>query len=1247
MKTLRLIQALTATCLLGCGIHLHAQTATWTGNGGDGLWNTGANWDTELPPGELTNAVIGSGNTINYNAVMVAPSFGSLTLLGSTLNINNTGFAIGASGNAAGLISSSATTKLFVNNGGALSVPAGGLTFTTNAAGALAPGGTMTLNNTLIVGAGGNSSSGGGAGFFTNNGGALTAGGLTVNANSGNPQSCAAYILGGTNQFGAVSIGRSSAGSGGFVTFGQEGLIISNGIVNMTSLDVGAGLGNSWLTMFVGGGAVTNSGGTIVRQITASRASRLWQAGGHFVSGTVNLRGHTANNSFVFYLVTGGTNIVEGFALGTPGGGDTTGTIRLTNSAKIYIGSGGFTSEGTLNTKLLVLNPNGTFGAQTDWNGTEPILLAGGAFDCADLSGTPHNISISGVLSGTGALTKNGGGTLTLDGVNTYSGNTLINQGTLALGASGSIANSSQIIVGNGTSFDVSAVSGFTLGSARTLGGFGNVAGDVAVASGGTVNPGTNNAPGTLTFNQSLTSTGGVFLHFDLPTTPGPGNDLLAVNGDLNLSSVSTVEVVGGGSPGTIHKLIQYGGNFNGTVANFVLNGTSGVLSNNAVQKSIYLVVQSAIRSPTNVVWVGNATVNDWDTVNRTNWVIPTSGQLTYFVAGDHALFNNNGAANPSVNLVGNNSPATLTVGASANYTFGGSGAISGSTGLTKTNTGTLTITNVNSYTGPTILGGGVVQVSSLSLAGSPSSIGSASADPANLVFDGGTLRYLGPTVSTDRPATINAGGGVIGVASNDTILTISGSLGGAGLLTKTGPGQLTLTPINAYAGGTVLSNGILQVNNNAALGTGGFTNYNSTLRLQGALVLDNVAAFNGVCAIDLNGVGANNAALRGAWFGSGTVNVSFVTQNASQTFTIGGGSGGGGGMWDFSGTVNFGTNSGFLRINNENSTSNFGSSNATFNVGTGTGALNQRNGGTTTYFGALIGGPDTKLSGRGGSGASGTTTYAIGGKNLSTTFEGEINNGSGTTAIAKVGTGKLTLTGTSIYTGATTVEQGTLQVDGTLGTTTVTVSGGVLAGNGTIGGPVTVQIGGTIAPGASVGQLTIINSLQLDSGSTNIMELDQVNSTHDAIAGLTSVSYSGTLRLVINGALTAGNSFVLFPDAGSTSYGGAFEQLVPATPGAGLAWDTSELAVNGTLKVVSSGAAIQTITRSGNNVIFSGGGGPPGTNYYVIFSTNIAAPLATWTRISTNTFPPNGTFSFTNPTSLPRQFFNIQYLSQ
>jgi hypothetical protein len=68
-------------------------------------------------------------------------------------------------------------------------------------------------------------------------------------------------------------------------------------------------------------------------------------------------------------------------------------------------------------------------------------------------------------------------------------------------------------------------------------------------------------------------------------------------------------------------------------------------------------------------------------------------------------------------------------------------------------------------------------------------------------------------------------------------------------------------------------------------------------------------------------------------------------------------------------------------------------------------------------------------------------------------------------------------------------------------------------------------------------------------------------------------------------------------------------------------------------------------ITLNGANLIVSGSGGTPGANYYVLSSTNIALPAASWTRIATNQFDGSGNFAFTNAASpaFSQRFFRIQ----
>ncbi len=196
-------------------------------------------------------------------------------------------------------------------------------------------------------------------------------------------------------------------------------------------------------------------------------------------------------------------------------------------------------------------------------------------------------------------------------------------------------------------------------------------------------------------------------------------------------------------------------------------------------------------------------------------------------------------------------------------------------------------------------------------------------------------------------------------------------------------------------------------------------------------------------------------------------------------------------------------------------------------------------------------------------------------------TYAGGIN---GTGTVEKQAAGTLTLTGTNTYTGATTVGTGSLLVNGVLDATTITVTNGTLGGDGLIQGPVTVESPGCLAPGASLGTLTISNTLIL-SGVT-LVDLNPAAGTSDSVRGLTSVSYGGTLTLSnVMGTITATNAFRLFS---ANSYTGAFALLTPANPGPDLAWNTNTLALDGTLRLVSTTPATISHNAAANSLTLS-----------------------------------------------------------
>ncbi len=630
--------------------------------------------------------------------------------------------------------------------------------------------------------------------------------------------------------------------------------------------------------------------------------------------------------------------------------------------------------------------------------------------------------SSNGSLDGAMKLTKAGAGKVTFNGTNNFTGKTLISEGSFII--NGALPNS-PVTVRGGVWLD------------GRLGGNGVVGSAVSIFEGAGVSPGQGtNSPGTLTIANNVALNGRTLNDFDLSDDASGAtktNDLLVINGNLTVTGTNTIvirKLDASLPPGSVYPLVNYTGTFSGTLNNFIVSGLTGIpiaLTNPPGQ--IALVIKS-FRAPTTLTWSGGNGGNAWDLLTSSNWL--NAAALNQFAPNDAVRFDSTGAANSTVTLAGSLVCSNLVVDAANNYTLTGSGSIIGPAGLTKTNSGTLTISALNnSFTGKTVLAGGTLVVSELDAVGFPSPLGNPPGGSTNLIMSGNaTLRIAGESY-TDRGLTINSGTNTIDVTNGTDQLTIAGVITGSGALQKAGAGTLALSVNNTYTGPTFIYGGNVSLGGGTAnqygMGPGPGGNGNTTVTISNAtLTMFSDSGSYDTCywnvMVPTNSTatifGDDRCNLYGTLTGGGTLNFNIYYVRTELD-----------GNWSaYTGQLNLGTGStgGDFRIGNGN-----GYGNASVNLADRISAYHIT-AGAAVSLGALTGGTLAAMSG---------TAWTVGAKNLDSTYGGAIYGNS----LTKVGTGTLTLTGnTNTYASGTTISAGTLQIGnggaaGTIGSGNIT----------------------------------------------------------------------------------------------------------------------------------------------------------------------------------------------------------------
>jgi fibronectin-binding autotransporter adhesin len=942
-----------------------------SGAGGLVIGKSGTNGTTITGTSTLGGT---GGITINSGASAVGLGVNTVSASQSWTNNSATTFTV------SGLTTAGANTLTLAGSGNGLTTLTGGLSFT--GAGGLVISKTGTLGTSI----GGTSTLGGSGGITINSGASAVS---LAAATIATAQSWANNSSNVMNVTGTVLFNNQLSLTAG--TFRLTGNNIGAGGVLVNGATVQAGINAAF-----GTGTLTLTSGTVSSDGVTARSF----TNAVTLNGSVTLGNATNNGALTFTgtkTITGSNTItLAGTGAETFSGGGMSlaaGSNTTFSSASAALNlTGGFTTNGgtdtlTLNTGANAVNLSGAF------TGAAGIL---------DLAGSGTNVTVGGLTTTANAIRVSGTGSYTFNGASTFTGGVILNNASatvIATTVGGSLGTGGKV------KFNVA-------GTTLRLQNNGNLtftSGLDSTANGGTivVNRATASATPT-THTLSLANTLGantIVMSAGANITTGTAYGF-TLSGATTLNGPATFETNNNGAgigTLTIGGIISGNGSLTKTGAgNMILSGVNTYTGSTTVAAGrLTMGVAGALPSTTDLI-LGTASSSVAGIVD-----------LKLFSQTVNSIALAAGNTGGSANTITDSSPGsggTLTVSSTTtNSTFAGS--LAGVIALTKSGTGTiLTLTGTNTYTGPTKITDGTLEVALGSTVNGSSQVyaGFDVSNNGTLLFTGGTMTstgagYLGNVVNSAGTATINSGSwtiqtdalyvgnfgtGALNIAAGGSIIDPDGyigfQMGSTGTATISG-GTWTNSQ-GLYVG--YIGDGTMNVTGGNVTDQSGFVGYD--------------AASTGIATVS-GGTWSNTSDLTVGFDGTGTLNITSTGVVSVDTFLFGPGTG----------TVSLAENAGSIGTLNLGTGGVAGTlSAAEVNGGAGTATVNFNHTGTYSFAPRLT----------------------------------------GSLAVNKLGPGKTNLTATNTYTGATTVSGGTLAITGSAtGTGSIKVnSGGTLLLNST-----------------------------------------------------------------------------------------------------------------------------------------------------------------------------------------------------